>query len=175
MGERNGKKVFLLAVCIAATLFGIYINFFSGDAEDKEPRENRSNQFTRESEEELEMEHQEKVTADSGSTELPESRNESSNETYTEGTAVSIYFANTDVLDQGNLPLSVQAVLVSRAQIYLNRSGYEDVTELYVDESSYVETSANIAFNCFMDGYTQQLHIEYRIRESSLEFSILED
>jgi len=105
---------------------------------------------------------------------LPDYENKSANETYTEGIPVEVYFSNTEVIDKGNLPIEAHSMLPLSAQRYLNRSGFEDVTELYVDEESYRETENEISFCCYMDGYRERLRIAYNKNESQLEFSISE-
>ena len=58
-----------------------------------------------------------------------------------------------------NLPLQAQAELAVNIQTYLERSGYGDVTELYIN--NYTEDGQNITIQCNMDGYADELLIEY--------------
>lgn len=166
--DNSGKKLLLLAFWIAIAIFGIYMTFFS-----KEESESMDESFVEKEINEIETENA--IFSESQDlTSLPMDENVSGDEMYIEGMETQIYFSNTTVIDEGNLPLEVQAVLVNSTQKFLNRSGYEDVTELYVDEESYIEDKEHIAFNCFMDGHTSQLRVIFEINSSNLKFSIIE-
>ena len=169
MQNRDMKNVLLLILCIAATVIGIYMTFFHSSTSDEDiPYINNVSQNK-------ETEMEEYVETPTEEVSLPDYENDSLNETYTDGTEITVYFENTDVIDQGNLPLGAHAILCSSAQKFLKRSGYDDVTELYVDEESYKEGDKEITFRCFMDGYTQQLGITYDVSEQMLRFNIIEE
>ncbi len=153
MEERNIRRLVTLVFCIGMTVLGVYMTFFGGKQEKKSNEEGT---------EELYQEGR-----------LPEVENSSAFEQYGNGAGTDIYFSNTDVIDQGNLPLEVHAKLAEAAGRYLDRSGYEDVTELYVDDGTYVEDEAYTAFECYMDGYTAKLRITYETGDSILKFSIV--
>ena len=168
MQNKNMKNVLLLILCVAATFVGIYMTFFHQAADDDIPYINNVGQ-------DKEAEMEEYVETQTEEVSLPDYENESSNETYTDGTEITVYFENTDVIDQGSLPLGAHSILCSSAQKFLKRSGYGDVTELYVDEESYTEDDKKITFHCFMDGYEEQLGITYDVSEQMLRFNIIEE
>lgn len=156
--DRNGKKVLMLIVYLAAIILGIYMTFFNNNE--------RSGQevLTIESMEVNYIEEQ-----------LPAEENIAEGENYSNEGMVnnSLYFSNTWQLDGGNLPLDVQAVLVADTQRFLAENGYGDVSELYISDEDYEEDSAKISFLCFMDGYGEVLQIRYWIEERQLEYEIL--
>lgn len=166
--NNGGKKIFTLAFWIVIALFGIYMSFFHKKT-DSTKNESVTEKQTEVIETENEIFHEAQDI-----TSLPDVENESQDEMYVQGIEPTIYYTNTKAIDEGNLPLEVQATLVNSTQKYLDRSGFEDVTELRVDETSYTEGSDQIAFNCFMDGYTSQLRVVYEIGDSNLKFSIIE-
>lgn len=165
--NRGEKKFFSFVFWILITVFGVYMTFFAKkeSPDQKEPEVSEEKMIDEKSEKFVET--QEYIS-------LPEEVNDSENETYSEGMQTEVYFSNTTVIDEGSLPLEVHSILVKSAQKYLNRSGYEDVTELYVDDESYIEDGEHIAFNCFMDGHSSQLRIVFEINDSKLKFSIIE-
>lgn len=171
--QKNGNRLFKFAFCIVLTVWGIFTTFFSdrlvtkdnltiGGSEVVDMQEMNENGEYKMFEQAQDLDN------------LPDVENISSDENYSVGIDSSIYFSNMEIVDQGNLPLEVHAVLVDSAQKYLNRSGYSDVTELYVDEESYIETEEQIAFECFMDGYSTRLRISFVIGENCLKFSLVE-
>ena len=87
--------------------------------------------------------------------------------------AIYVYFENTAELDAGNLPLQAQAELAVNIQTYLERSGYGDVTELYIN--NYTEDGQNITIQCNMDGYADELLIEYDGEEKHLSYCIVKN
>lgn len=162
--NRSEKKFFSVIFWIIITIFGVYMTFFAKkDSQDQGEPEVSEEKMS----EEKMVETQEDIT-------LPEEVNSSEYEMYSEGIETELYFSNTAVIDEGALPLEVHSILVKSAQKYLNRSGIDDITELYVDEESYIEDKDHIAFNCFMDGHSSQLRVEFEINDSKLKFSIIE-
>lgn len=170
MQNSSASKLIKFVFCICITILGVFMTFFQKGSDQNE-KENVSeiSVIEMESKEENNVfEHAENTL------QLPDTENMSEDERYYSGMDVELYFSNTAVIDQGNLPLEVHAVLVKSAQKYLNRSGYEDVSELYIDEESYVEEDTYIAFSCYMDGHAEKLRIEFDFNESNLKFSIVE-
>lgn len=161
--KRNTRRVLELVVYLAAIILGGYMTFFNNPMEKKE--ENVMGQVE---------------TMDGMNywgKELPESDNVSADEVYSDKEVenISIYFSNTAKLDQGNLPLEAQAILAADVQKFLNVMGFEDVTELYLYEESYMESNEKISFICFMDGHREALQIEYHFEEKCLNYYILPD
>ena len=166
--KKKENKLMIFIVCILLSIFGIYKTYF-GDRKAEAEWNTAAVEKTMEKEDLVtEQGENEMVT-------LPKSNNKSENEIYTEALPVEVYFSNADVIDEGNLPLEAHKILAVSAQKYLNRLGFDDVTELYVDETSYVEEEDKIYFNCFMDGHKEQLRIVYDKEYSELEFAILEE
>lgn len=166
--KKKENKLMIFIVCILLSIFGIYKTYF-GDRKAEAEWNTAAVEKTREKEDLVtEQGENEMVT-------LPKSNNKSENAIYTEALPVEVYFSNADVIDEGNLPLEAHKILAVSTQKYLNRLGYDDVTELYVDETSYVEEEEKIYFNCFMDGHKEQLRIVYNKEYSELEFAILEE
>lgn len=165
--KKKENKLMIFIVCVLLSIFGIYKTYF-GDRKAVAERNTDTWEKTMKKEDLVtEQGEKEMIT-------LPKSNNKSENETYTEALPVEVYFSNADVIDAGNLPLEVHKILAISTQKYLNRLGFDDVTELYVDETSYVEEEDKIYFNCFMDGHKEQLRIVYNKEYSELEFAILE-
>lgn len=171
MKKKGTIQLIKLVVCAAATVLGIYMSFFY-EKKEATPEQNPQTVIQGENETMVEKEFEENTEYLAHQETLPDYDNESSNEIYAEGTNIEVYFTNTDILDQGNLPLAAQSELTFDVQRFLNRSGYEDVTELYVDDTTYEENEKKISFNCFMDGYAEQLRIVYDIENSQLQFGI---
>lgn len=182
MNNKNIKRVFYLILLIGLSIFGIYMQFFYKS--DKQEDEKTTWETTEEKQSIL----QDNELNEKGATEdvavdmydysekiLPDVENETVEETYSEGMNIEIYFENADVLDEGSLPLEVHAKLTAAAQRYLFQNGYDDVTELYIDEKSYTEDEDCISFECFMDGYEKKLQIKYVIDESKLQFVIIKE
>lgn len=170
--KKNSRRMFIFVFCVLLTILGIYMTFFyDRTKKSKESMFHDGEKTAYVQKEDTELE--EGLNGD-GTVILPDYDNKSANETYTEGIAVEVYFTNTDVIDKGNLPVEAHAILPLSVQRYLNRSGFEDVTELYVDEDSYEESEDKISFDCFMDGHKEYLRIVYDKKESQLEFSISE-
>lgn len=169
MNKANGVKAVKLFFYLAIAILGIYMTFFREEKSKEKISVHESDSVKENQEKTMIFEQAQKLGS------LPLYENESSSELATQGIVEQIYFANTTVIDEGKLPTEVHAVLVSTAQKYLNRSGLEDVTELYIDEESYIEDEHGIAFNCYMDGYSKQLRIVYERVEGNLKFSILEE
>lgn len=168
--NRSGKKVFLLVVYIGASILGLYMTFFyKNDADDN--LTNISQVMESEINEEQIIVGTD-IDMSTESQELPDYENLSDAETYTDGISTEVYFANTEVIDNGKLPMSVHSILTTAVSKYLKRSNYKDVTELYINEESYKETEEKITFNCFMDGYQEQLQVIYEISEGRLLFAI---
>lgn len=168
--DRSMKKVLMLAVYLAAIILGIYMTFFHKTVVDITEEQNIQQEL---------VEERGGSMIDGGydytDLEFPDMENESVDELYSaEGSFVaSIYFSNTEKLDNGVMPLEVQAKLVQHAQEFLEESGYEDVSELYIEENSYEENEERITFLCYMDGYEEIFQIEYNCEERSLAFCIL--
>lgn len=170
------KQFYKLVLGIAAIVIGIYMNFFYKSDEADEKTVTGYEKETGESEKSKSEESEATVMPDNHDymeMELPESDNIAENEVYSDGYISDIYFSNTKKLDEGKMPLKAQARLVTDADRILKRSGYEDVTELYIDDESYRETDEYISFRCFMDGYTDQLEIKYSIGEKTLNYNII--
>lgn len=170
--QKNGaSKMMKFVFCICITVLGVFMTFFYNPSGAEEKMVNETMKQETSSEEDV----KEKVTFVHAENELqlPNTENVSDEEAYNKGMDAELYFSNTSVIDQGNLPLEVHAVLVNSAQKYLNRSGYEDVSELYVEEESYIEDETYIVFSCYMDGYSEKLRIEFDFNDSNLKFSII--
>ena len=168
--NRSAKKMLLLAGYLAAIILGAYMTFFN------------KMDIGLESEEYQEQSSTEQIGANNVNKghdytylEFPDMENEAEDELYRETRIeeVNVYFSNTDLLDNGSMPLEVQAVLAQAAETYLSERGYEDVTELYIEENSYEENEIEIVFVCYMDGYEDALQIEYKFEEKKLIFCIL--
>lgn len=159
---RDNRKIMILALSIAMTFLGVYMQFFNG-------REKAADKGTGKEEGEMGTEDR----YDYRRRNLPDTENIPEGEAFTEGEWIEIYFENTEVLDQGSLPLPVQAGLAEYTQKYLYRNGYTDVTELYIEEESYTEDVEKIMFRCYLDGHEEMLQIEYRLDEGRLCFLIL--
>lgn len=168
MNKSNEAKIIKLFFCLAIAVLGIYMTFFNNDGNKNEAQKYENDVIEENQEAEMIFEQAQDPNN------LPEYENESSSELVSEGMVEKVYFTNTSVIDEGKLPVEVHSVLVSDAQKYLNRSGYEDVTELYIDEESYIEEDNFIAFNCYMDGYSEELRIVFERTEGNLKFSIVE-
>lgn len=168
--KKNSRRMFIFVFCVLLTILGIYMTFFF----DRTKMSKESMFHAGEKTAYVQKEDTEVGENTAGTVTLPDYDNKSADETYTDGVAVEVYFTNTNIIDQGNLPLEAHSILALSSQRYLNCSGFEDVTELYVDEDSYKETEDEIVFRCFMDGHKEYLRIVYDKKESQLEFSINE-
>ena len=164
MSERKSGKVFVLIACILISIVGIYMEFFYN------PNSKKNSEVSESAEKESESLNTE---YDFSGQELPDTENVSAGETYTDKEDVEVYFSNTDLLDNGNIPLSVQSELCELTQRFLYRNGYEDVEELYVDDDSYLESEDMISFSCFMDGHQEKLQIRYDVQQHTLEYNII--
>lgn len=182
MEKRNGYKVFILIACIGLSLFGLYMQFIHKSGDPKETKPKDTNQQT---------EYQTGTEAGSGNDseaeentgtenpydysqkELPDTDNESQDETFTYKNDIHVYFTNTELLDNGNMPLAAQAELSEDVQRYLNLHGYGEASELSVDPDTYIEDGEHIEFLCDMDAYEDRLMVEYSFTESKLKFSII--
>ena len=150
--NRNSKKMLKLAVSIGMIVLGVYMTFFR-DVGTNTVRNTHDYSMT---------------------TELPDEENLSESDTFNgEKKDVYVYFENTAELDAGNLPLQAQAELAVNIQTYLERSGYGDVTELYIN--NYTEDGQNITIQCNMDGYADELLIEYDGEEKHLSYCIVKN
>lgn len=170
MANRSAKKVLLLGVYLAAIILGLYMTFFNKSDSELDLKEDKEQSSTGQiGEDAVSIGH------DYTYLEFPDTENEAADELYTEAGVeeVNVYFSNTDSLDNGSIPLEVQAVLAQATETYLNERGYEDVTELYIEENSYKESESRIVFVCYMDGYADALQIEYKQEENRLVFCIL--
>lgn len=180
MYGRSNKRLLMLALSCAAIILGIYMTFFYREAETAEGRAD-SQKMVQETDSvgDVSEEAQENLISqdkyDYSDMELPTEENESENEIYNGGKLTTdIYFSNTALLDEGGMPLEAQKILCSEVQKYLRHSGYEDVTELYIDDESYQEDAETISFVCFMDGHEEMLQIEYHFAEQTLKYYIVE-
>ena len=166
--SKGNMKMFKLIFCIVISCVGVYMTFFH----QKEPAALNHEKKA----EEVKEKAGDRGMADKlfqNSTEiLPDTENESS-DTYTERNTVNLYFSNTEKLDNGKLPIAAQKELAEDAQKFLDEAGYSDVTELYIEDSSYQETAEWIQFDCYMDGYQDMLRIEYRFDAESLFFAVI--
>lgn len=172
----SGKKVLKLVLAIAMIVLGIYMTFFHEDSSDTQKAEEakRVEHIQTEKEEGASTEKMVTNAYDYTNQELPTEENISDAELYNgEKEVVEVYFANTEVLDHGNMPLEVQKILCERVQKYLRVNGYADVTELYIDSESYFEDAEKIGFRCFLDGHEEILQIEYWIAERTLKYAVL--
>lgn len=168
--NRSEKKVLMFVVYCAAIVLGVYMTFFYDMTEEKETLEAHEEVVTGEKVESM----RESIDVDYSGKELPDAENESADEMYKEGALdITIYFSNTEKLDNGNMPLEAQAVLTKEVQRFLNLNGYGDVTELYISDESYEENQETIIFSCYMDGYQDMLQIEFSFIESCLKYYIL--
>lgn len=161
--KRNERRVIELVIYCALIILGGYMTFFNNPMEQKEDNT---------------MQETEVVEGvDYFGKELPEIDNVSGDELYNDKGIynISVYFSNTEKLDQGNMPLEAQIILTEDVQKYLNVMGFDDVTELYLYEESYKENSEKISFICFMDGHREAVQIEYWFEEKSLKYYILPD
>lgn len=172
---RSGKQLIILAFLVAAIVLGVYMTFFEGSTnqnQDASVKENGNMKQEISTEESGRMERTD--SHDYVGKQLPMVENETAVESYNNGkTEIDIYFANTDRLDQGKMPVEAQAVLCEDVQRYLKHSGYADVTELYINDESYEEDAEKITFVCFMDGYEETLQVEYWFEEQTLKYFIL--
>lgn len=172
---RSGKQLIILAFSVAAIVLGVYMTFFEGSTnqnQDASVKENGNMKQEISTEEGGRMERTD--DHDYEGKQLPMVENETAVESYNNGkTEIDIYFANTDRLDQGKMPMEAQAVLCEDVQRYLKHSGYADVTELYINDESYQEDAEKITFVCFMDGYEETLQVEYWFEEQTLKYFIL--
>lgn len=167
----SGKTILKLILAVAAIILGLYMTFFHSSDNDKQVEtESNPNEISITN---TEQEKESLNIYDYSDKELPMSDNVSEDEIYSEGSSIEVYFSNTAALDQGNMPLEVQKILSVRVQKYLYINGYDDVTELYIDEASYVETEQTISFLCYMDGYVEQLQIEYEFADQELKFAVI--
>lgn len=160
----------MLVACIVISIIGIYMEFFYEPTDKKESKNQGLEIESSEDEGGQNMSNK----YDYSQKELPNVDNKSSDETYTDGENIEVYFSNTEVLDNGRLPLSVQSKLNMITQRFLYSNGYEDVQELYIDQESYIETEDEIRFCCFMDGHEEQLQIQYDEKEKKIKFSVIE-
>ena len=162
MANRSAKKVLLLGVYLAAIILGLYMTFLNKEDTEQHLTDQKGGEAVSKGHDYTYLE-------------FPDMENESADELYKEvgEEEVNVYFSNTDLLDNGSLPLEVQLVLAQATEAYLSERGYEDVTELYIEEDSYEETEKGIVFVCYMDGYTDTLQIEYKFEENKLIFCIL--
>lgn len=174
---KSGKQLLIFALSCAAIVLGVYMTFFNRNRSDSKSENESIKEMDIEQGEEKKEEYQMEETNsyDYSGKDLPMEENETDAETYNNGKSeISIYFSNTELLDQGKIPLAAQAVLCEEVQRYLKHSGYGDVTELYINDESYQEDSEKIAFVCFMDGYEEVLQIEYWFNVQTLKYFILD-
>ena len=177
--NRNSKKMLKLAVSIGMIVLGVYMTFFRDVGTNKV----RNTDLQTEQQGEQQMEEQAMIRDKhdySMTTELPDEENLSESDTFNKSDTfnrekkdVYVYFENTAELDAGNLPLQAQAELAVNIQTYLERSGYGDVTELYIN--NYTEDGQNITIQCNMDGYADELLIEYDGGEKHLSYCIVKN
>lgn len=172
---RSGKQLFKLTLSIAAIVLGVYMTFFNDRTEsDHDESAGESQNIGQEISTEEKNQMVTTNVHDYAGKELPEVENETADETYNNGRSeIDVYFANTECLDQGRLPAEAHAVLCEEVQRYLKHSGYDDVTELYINDESYQEDDEKITFVCFMDGHEETLQIEYWFEEQTLKYFIL--
>ena len=168
---RNGKQLVILAISFAAIVVGIYMTYFhKGQSKEDNPQITdlqfeTGNQKMEQSETENPYDYSRQK--------LPEVENTSDSDLYNGGKEnIGIYFVNTRLLDESSMPLEAQAIISSSVQKYLRHRGYGDVSELYVDDSSFIDGEEGITFQCFMDEYEERLQIKYQ--DGSLSYSIVE-
>lgn len=174
MEGKGIKKMLIIIGCFAISVIGLCMQFFyKGDSSsnvDKNAEEQRNGDETEQLESETVV-----YEYDYLNTELPTEENESSNELYMGdgGKAAKIYFSNTGLLDQCSMPIAAQAELVEAAQAFLNLNGYQDVTELTVDNDEFIDDDKNVSFTCNMSGYEEKLQVTFSKSESKLMFAIV--
>ena len=162
--NRNSKKMLKLAVSIGMIVLGVYMTFFRDVGTNTVRNTDLQTEQQAEQQAEQQMEEQAMIrdTHDySMTTELPDEENLSESDTFNgEKKDVYVYFENT-------------AELAVNIQTYLERSGYGDVTELYIN--NYTEDGQNITIQCNMDGYADELLIEYDGEEKHLSYCIVKN
>lgn len=175
--NRNSKRMLTLAVSIGMIVLGVYMTFFRDVGTNTVKSIGR--QTGQQTAQQVEQQTEEQVMIRdkhdySMVTELPDEDNLSEGDTFNgEKKDVYVYFENTAELDAGNLPLQAQAELAVNIQTYLERSGYGDVTELYIN--NYTEDGQNITIQCNMDGYADELLIEYDGEAKKLSYCIVKN
>lgn len=174
MTGRNNKKLFMFAISIVAIIVGIYMTFIHR----KIPEEKDTAMYTEKAEQErkaggrLETENSYDYTGKV----LPTEENDSNGDLYNGGKVnVEVYFSNTELLDTSDIPLNAQSILCSEVQAFLMRRGYDDVTELYIDDESAKVEDGITSFECFMDGHAEKLLVEYRKEEAVLKYYIVDE
>lgn len=170
MRDKRSKQVFIVAFCVLISVIGIYIQFIKKDTDIKDTQENAETVTEKEVETENESTQNE---YDYSNKELPAVDNESDAETSTDGEDIKIYFTNTQKLDDSDMPFNVQSVLSLDTQRFLYQNGYQDVTELAVDDSGFIDNEDEISFLCSMKDYEEKFKVLYDKSENKLKFSIV--
>lgn len=165
MKDRRSKQVCKLVFCAVLSVFGIYFSFFDKKQDEEVKEEKMTVQELKGEEKKV------KFSDDYTNNDLPDIENES-NDSYTEGKSLEVYFTNTQELDASTLPLSVQEELGYKAQEYLYSNGYEGITELAIDEG-FIDNENEVEFTCQIPGQKEKLHISYDKKEKMLKFAIL--
>lgn len=162
MKDSQSKKLFILAMCILLSAFGIFFTFFGEEGEKSKEKNKRGKE-----EKQMEDEY------DYSKKPLPEQENESDDESYTEGRAEKVYFTNARQIDESSLPISVHAVLRQKTQEYLYANGFEDVTEVSVIEEGCQEDEESVTFQCRLPKHEEILKVTYQKKENILHFETI--
>lgn len=159
MKNKQSKRLFRAILCIIIAIFGLIFTFGSGNGEETEMGEKNTG---------MERNHYEYRQE-----ELPLHENESENETYTEGRELNVYFTNTEKLDNSSLPLAVHAILCREVQKYLDANGFENISELKIQEDGFEDGEKSVTFQCSLPGYEEILVVSYQKERSRLKFEIM--
>lgn len=169
MKEGKQKKLLILIVCIFLSLIGIIMTLTKNNTStENEETSELSMQESEVNESTSEHVTEEKIS-EYDTTTLPDVDNDSDDSVniYT-----TVYFTNTDILDSSSLPIEAHSVLVENADKFLKLNGYENVTELVVDNETFTDNDTRVDFNCFMEGHEEVLGVTFLKDTGELSFSI---
>lgn len=162
--EKRSKQVCKIAFCVVISVFGLYFSFFGKSTDKKEKVDVENVEESKESKESnmnFENDYKDK--------QLPDVENES-NDTYTDGNQTKVYFTNTSKLDASSLPISVHEVLCEKTQCYLYSCGYDNVTELVINEEDFIDNEDEVTFLCEIPESEEKLRISYDKKDNRLQF-----
>lgn len=174
------KKVIIIVVCFAISVIGIYMQFFYKE-KGKDNLENSTeisvgiDKKTEAGTEQIKEDSTVVYEYDYSNQELPTEENESSDELYmgNGGDAAKIFFSDTEKLDQCSMPMEAQADLVDAVQRFLIINGYENVTELHIDNEQFVDNEKVVSFLCEMQGFDEKLQVTFSKTEGKLSFAFV--
>lgn len=158
--DKQSKRLFLTALCIILSLFGLFYTFGAVSSEDEQKKESNEKEIKNA------YEYEQK--------QLPNDENESEDEAYTDGKKIKVYFTNTEKIDSSSLPLAAHAILCQEAQKYLDAGGFGKAAELKIMDKGFSDNEDAVTFQCMIAGYEETLAVTYKKEERTLKFDTVE-